>query len=245
MARAAACAASRVLVGAVGMTSMKSMTSMATVTCANRAGWHAMQMQRATLHTRTQEQWRRQTVMGGGAIVFRGSAPTRTFASGAAGSGGGGGGSSASQHLRQERQRQAAIRSSLYFIAVAVSALGATYASVPLYRMFCQATGFGGTTARVDDIELKLEDARRRSGERAASSSLRPITVEFTSEVSEQLPWKFTPSQRKVRPHTWPRRRRRRRRLRCDAMRCDASVALGRTCTQVLAEGFSVCAQCQ
>ena len=154
--------------------------------------------------------------MGGGAIVFRGSAPTRTFASGAAGSGGGNGSSSASQHMRQEQQRQAAIRSSLYFIAVAVSALGATYASVPLYRMFCQATGFGGTTARVDDIELKLEDARRRSGERAASSSLRPITVEFTSEVSEQLPWKFTPSQRKVRPHTWPRRRR--RRLRCDAM---------------------------
>jgi cytochrome c oxidase assembly protein subunit 11 len=34
-------------------------------------------------------------------------------------------------------------------VAVVVGAVGATYASVPLYKMFCQATGFGGTTQRV------------------------------------------------------------------------------------------------
>ena len=36
-----------------------------------------------------------------------------------------------------------------YMVAVVVGAVGATYASVPLYKMFCQATGFGGTTQRV------------------------------------------------------------------------------------------------
>lgn len=37
-----------------------------------------------------------------------------------------------------------------YAAAAVVGALGATYASVPLYKLFCQVTGFGGTTQRVD-----------------------------------------------------------------------------------------------
>ena len=37
-----------------------------------------------------------------------------------------------------------------YMTAIVVGALGATYASVPLYKVFCQATGFGGTTQRVN-----------------------------------------------------------------------------------------------
>ena len=36
-----------------------------------------------------------------------------------------------------------------YAAAVVVGALGATYAAVPLYKVFCQTTGFGGTTQRV------------------------------------------------------------------------------------------------
>lgn len=112
------------------------------------------------------------------------------------------------------KQREAAKENALYFVAVAVATLGATYASVPLYRLFCQATGFGGTTARVDDIEEKLAEAQRRASSLVASNatpssssatidaatdaagatkdmtSLRPITVEFTSEVAASLPWK-------------------------------------------------------
>jgi cytochrome c oxidase assembly protein subunit 11 len=41
------------------------------------------------------------------------------------------------------------MRLATYLAAVVVGALGATYASVPLYKLFCQATGFGGTTQRV------------------------------------------------------------------------------------------------
>jgi cytochrome c oxidase assembly protein subunit 11 len=36
-----------------------------------------------------------------------------------------------------------------YAAAVVIGALGATYAAVPLYKVFCQTTGFGGTTQRV------------------------------------------------------------------------------------------------
>lgn len=41
------------------------------------------------------------------------------------------------------------IRIAMYATAVVIGALGATYASVPLYKIFCQMTGFGGTTQRV------------------------------------------------------------------------------------------------
>jgi len=37
----------------------------------------------------------------------------------------------------------------IYMISTVIGALGATYASVPLYKIFCQKTGFGGTTQRV------------------------------------------------------------------------------------------------
>ena len=34
--------------------------------------------------------------------------------------------------------------------ALAISMVGVGFAAVPLYRIFCQVTGFGGTTMRVD-----------------------------------------------------------------------------------------------
>ena len=36
-------------------------------------------------------------------------------------------------------------------LGVSVAMLGAAYAAVPLYRIFCQVTGFGGTTQRLLD----------------------------------------------------------------------------------------------
>lgn len=41
------------------------------------------------------------------------------------------------------------VNTAWYALAIAVGALGATYAAVPLYKVFCQTTGFGGTTQRV------------------------------------------------------------------------------------------------
>ncbi|KAF5382017.1 hypothetical protein D9615_004448 [Tricholomella constricta] len=78
----------------------------------------------------------------------------------------------------------------MYTSAVVVFAVGASYAAVPLYRMFCAATGFAGTpkvgTGRFEPERLvPVEDARR-------------IKVHFNADRSEQLPWKFTPQQKFV-----------------------------------------------
>ena len=69
-----------------------------------------------------------------------------------------------------------------------VIAVGTTYAAVPLYRMFCAATGFAGTpkvgTGRFDAERLvPVEGARR-------------IKVHFNADRSDQLPWTFTPLQK-------------------------------------------------
>lgn len=52
---------------------------------------------------------------------------------------------------------QAANRNTLmYVIAIAIAVTGLSYAAVPLYRIFCQASGYGGTVVKVDAGE-KIE----------------------------------------------------------------------------------------
>ena len=66
-----------------------------------------------------------------------------------------------------------------------VGMAGLSYAAVPLYQVFCQVTGYGGTTQRAeisDDIEV-LE---------------RKITVRFDANISKDLDWDFKPAQRDV-----------------------------------------------
>ncbi len=74
--------------------------------------------------------------------------------------------------------------------AVAVFVFGLSYASVPLYKLFCQVTGFGGTTQRADDS--KAATIKPVDGARV-------IKVDFTGDVHSAMPWKFKPTQRDVR----------------------------------------------
>lgn len=67
--------------------------------------------------------------------------------------------SSSSAYTQEERNLQIA----WYSAAVVVGAIGATYASVPLYKIFCQATGFGGTTQRVTLEEWAEQQSQRES----------------------------------------------------------------------------------
>ena len=61
---------------------------------------------------------------------------------------------------------------------------GLSFASVPLYRLFCQATGFGGTT---------------RIADRPASQPIdRVVSVRFDSQVNPGLPWRFEPVQGRI-----------------------------------------------
>ena len=55
---------------------------------------------------------------------------------------------------------------------------GLGFASVPLYRMFCQATGLNGTTQR---------------GLAAPGAIGQKITIAFDTNVSVKLPWTFKP----------------------------------------------------
>jgi len=73
-------------------------------------------------------------------------------------------------------------RTGLIAGGVAVAMLGLAYASVPLYRLFCQVTGFGGTTMRVD--------------ENAAPNAVdKVIKVRFDANVAPGLAWTFKPVQ--------------------------------------------------
>ena len=45
----------------------------------------------------------------------------------------------------------------LYGLSVVGGTVGVCYASVPLYKVFCQATGFGGTTQRVADDDERVK----------------------------------------------------------------------------------------
>src|SRR3546814_19573261 len=71
----------------------------------------------------------------------------------------------------------------------ALAMLGLGYASVPLYQLFCQATGFGGTTQRASESDA---DAAARI---AQSAGGRTISIRFDANTASDLPWPFRPAQ--------------------------------------------------
>ena len=72
---------------------------------------------------------------------------------------------------------------------MAVAVAGLSYAAVPLYKVFCQATGYGGTTQKA--TEEKFKSMRPVEG-------ARQITVHFNADTAASMPWSFTPQQRSV-----------------------------------------------
>ena len=69
------------------------------------------------------------------------------------------------------------LRVALLAASVAAGMVGMSYAAVPLYRLFCQVTGFGGTTQRAE-----------AAPERATDSI---ISVRFDANTSGNLAWSF------------------------------------------------------
>ena len=96
------------------------------------------------------------------------------------------------------RGQGSAASGGLYLAALAVGMVGVTYASVPLYRMFCQATGFGGTTRR-RTLEDKLAEQRNLPESVKAAAANREVVISFNADVAEGMPWRFVPTQRSVR----------------------------------------------
>ncbi len=80
-----------------------------------------------------------------------------------------------------KRDRTVAILLTVGFVTM----LALAFASVPLYRVFCQKTGFGGTPKISRDGSTKVIN--------------REITVRFVANTHRDLPWTFTPLQHTIR----------------------------------------------
>jgi len=105
----------------------------------------------------------------------------------------------AAARLRAQSQANAISNNAAYYLfALVVGMVGLTYASVPLYRMFCQATGYGGTTRRVKGVEEKLLEAEEMDEATTLIVAGRRIKITFNSDVADGMQWKFSPCQREV-----------------------------------------------
>lgn len=72
----------------------------------------------------------------------------------------------------------------LTVFAIVIFMIVLAFASVPLYRLFCQATGFAGTTQLSQSLPDKILD--------------RKITIQFNTDVNRKLPWKFRSETSKI-----------------------------------------------
>ncbi len=61
---------------------------------------------------------------------------------------------------------------------------GLSFAAVPLYRLFCQVTGFGGTTQVAVAAPSEVAE--------------RVLTVRFNADVARGMPWRFAPLERQL-----------------------------------------------
>lgn len=81
------------------------------------------------------------------------------------------------------------LRTALWAAGFALAMLGLGFAAVPLYRMFCQVTGFGGTTQRASESEAALAERLARS------AGAGTISIRFDASIDRDLPWKFAAVQ--------------------------------------------------
>ena len=80
--------------------------------------------------------------------------------------------------LAQKNGRTAAIAA-----LIVAAMVGLAFASVPLYRLFCQVTGFAGTTQRAEAADLP------------AHATGKIISVRFDANHNSALPWTFEPER--------------------------------------------------
>ena len=80
---------------------------------------------------------------------------------------------------RQRNRRTAAV-----LAGVVAGMVGMSYAAVPLYKLFCQVTGYGGATRTAVAAPGPVDG--------------RLMTVRFNADTSGGLPWRFRPLRREV-----------------------------------------------
>jgi cytochrome c oxidase assembly protein subunit 11 len=80
----------------------------------------------------------------------------------------------------KQRKRHGLVALSLAGLVAAM--VGLSFAAVPLYRIFCQATGYGGVPQRAERAPGEVLD--------------RTIRIRFDGNVDGALPWTFAPDER-------------------------------------------------
>ena len=84
--------------------------------------------------------------------------------------------------MKWYRQLSRNARTGVLMFAIVIGMTGLAYASVPLYRLFCQVTGFGGTPQIAE-------------GGEAPGATGRSISIRFDANTDRQLPWRFQPEE--------------------------------------------------
>lgn len=72
----------------------------------------------------------------------------------------------------------------LFVLGIVAGMIALSFASVPLYRLFCQVTGFAGTTQVGGALPTNVLE--------------RKITIRFNADTSPDLPWDFKPETPKI-----------------------------------------------
>lgn len=75
----------------------------------------------------------------------------------------------------------------LLLVLVVAGMIGLSFASVPLYRLFCSATGFAGTTQRAESAPTRV--------------AAELMTVRFEAQIAPGLDWGFRPLKDEIAVH--------------------------------------------
>ena len=84
--------------------------------------------------------------------------------------------------------KRKSLRTAVILFGVAGGMVGLAFASAPLYRLFCQITGYGGTP--------KVEAANTTAKDSPYAG--RIVTVRFDANVNKGVPWAFQPEVREM-----------------------------------------------
>lgn len=78
-------------------------------------------------------------------------------------------------------------RTAIWAAVFALAMVGMAYAAVPLYKMFCAATGYAGTTQRAAALAADIKPVAGQS-----------VRVRFDANISPGIPWAFKPEANAV-----------------------------------------------
>ena len=93
--------------------------------------------------------------------------------------------------MSRQPRKSRNLRTAFVLFGVVGGMVGLSYAAVPLYQLFCQVTGFGGTTQVADAAQVEVP----------AELADRTIKVSFDANTARDLGWTFRPEQAKVTVH--------------------------------------------